>query len=151
MHCFCFSHTFWQEGSWLRAATVSLCVSAADGFYLGTQTWQLSPWGGFTCRRDSAPNRSMTCSVNMRRAWALKHHSFCGCANLHVEGAKVWGLFLLSIVRGILPSDYVLECCHSMSGESMHFKEDVHHVDNLRSTCARNGTGFVFFVNARVL
>lgn len=42
-------------------------------------------------------------------------------------------------------------CCHSMSGESVHLKEDVHHLHNTSSICTRNGKGVFFFANARVL
>lgn len=42
------------------------------------------------------------------------------------------------------------ECCHSVSGESVHFREEVHHVDNISSICASNGKGVLIFGSERV-
>ncbi len=90
---------------------------------------------------------------------------------MHVKEATVCGLYLscfvnikheFSVVKGVLLSVIpvislqryrlcVLECCHSMSGESTHFKVDVHHVDNINSICSRNGKCFFIFGDARVL
>lgn len=32
-----------------------------------------------------------------------------------------------------------IECCYSVLGESVHFNKNGHQVDNMSSTCARNG------------
>ncbi len=58
-----------------------------------------------------------------------------------------------AILQSVIPvvklqrnRSWVLEFCHSVLGESIHFKEDMHPVVNVSSICARNYKGVFFSV-----
>lgn len=59
----------------------------------------------------------------------------------------VKGVFLpvISVIR--LPRCRMLP----VSGKSIHFKEEMHHVDEISSICARNFNVSQFFGNTRVI